>query len=443
MNPVTVLVLLGCDAGEFPDHGSIIEPAPLVSSVDPSNDESRCAADDTICVDVRTMAPWLSVTAPWTLGALVPVSDLDDDGTNDLLVFLTTQDGSGREVTRLSVVLDPLQRERVLPDDEDGVLPAGVVIPRADLTGDGVADLLWQEGDPYTEPAWLMAGPWTGPLDSASAVGSVALGSMYTLGDYDGDGDLDYAVMGSGMAFAGRVEVWTGPSTTWSVTPPTTTYRFACSDGLGDPGTPMIRGMSDTDGDGRDEVVMYGSPPDPYNDCSSWILPGGLAGDVDVESSGLGIEALQLPIELGDQNGDGSFDFLVNGEVVSGPLTWSVPLPAEVAATGTLLYTPASSVPSVRWPLNVDLDGDGIGDWMTYALRGDPAAGVYEIYTGGPSGSITTGLALYRLIADVDSTMEIVQADGVAVAFSVHEGVARIVQLIPSGAADVELPIVR
>lgn len=320
------------------------------------------------------------------------VRDVDGDGRAEALI----QDELGWMIVR-----SPLARSLSLPADAlttgSGLGPRDVM----DLDGDGLADLRFFEGvalspQPSTfDPAALVAGVFEGRPD-----------------DVTGDGVLDDVVLrGDPIGIEVRTG-WPAWHTVFELVP-------SCADAWTagyDPYVGDLERVPDLDGDGEDELWWAGIPYALTDECHGYLLPGDLAGEIDPDV--VGVRQFPLYQLVGDQTGDGIRD-LIDGappQVFAGPLTVGLD-----TWTAVPVFTPAAGARRVPF----DLDGDGIGEWMTER----------EILTGGPAGGVATGVATVELPESEDSAA--FWEEGEAWVLLVRDGGVDVIGLGPADEAPV------
>lgn len=267
----------------------------------------------------------------------------------------------------------------------------GIGLAAADVTGDGVPDVLASahhagEGDDWTTEyegrVFLFPGV-AGDVPSASPAVAVwvdGMGSsgwkLASVGDLDGDGIEDVAYSAPHADdFAGRVEVVFGDagwgSRRGEVASPWSEARFADS----------LAGAGDVDGDGYDDLIagalvandryggvaLFGGGATGVSTAPDWRIDG----TFDDEKLGYGVAG------LGDFDGDGHGDFAACGyagqqgyvEIYRGSASWS--------GTPAFTYT-GTATELLECPAAGDLDGDGWTDlaigapeyWVDYSRPG-------------------------------------------------------------------------
>ncbi len=194
--------------------------------------------------------------------------DVDGDGLDDL-VFFAYPSGGGRADTR--ALLAPFSGEIVV--SRGSTVPVeGLSDPDGDhiVVGDDVT---------FTD---VSLEPWC------------AEGGAAVLGDYTGDGTLDLGCMQGA-----NLLVFHGPFPDRRATDPVAVWADV-------PGA-ILPAMGDTDGDGRDDLVVM-------SDTLAWAIPGGAYGRFDDAAAGtpwtLTVGGYGTGLEVGDLDGAGGPDLV-------------------------------------------------------------------------------------------------------------------------------------
>jgi hypothetical protein len=273
--------------------------------------------------------------------SLQGVADLTGDGVPDLLVH--AGNSSGWDQT-LHVVDGTLRGEVSVLDQPELTPPpysgdrsvSARVVP--DFTGDGAADVVVWVSDPRAQ-VWVVPGPIPAGADvEASAVRSFLDAGAPVAADLDGDGRSDLVFGQPYDDFAGvdagAAFVFYGGTTGTSV--------LAGADRVIVGDVPMRRAGSalvavpDVDGDGADELAV-GAAWEDVHPSWVWIVPGGAAAEV---------------VWRRDVDGDGFGDDL-------DAVTSSCPVPGYTSEGGDCDDGDAAIHPATEW--FVDADGDGFG----------------------------------------------------------------------------------
>lgn len=376
-------------------------------------------------------------------------NDLSDDGAID--PGYTTQLQAAQTRLDIDVVtanlqarLDELGSSAVVPDlrrvidrDLDGIAD----LNDSDVDGDGVDGLdaggddcddwdanvspetpeICADGIDQNCSGWDTACPLIGTVKAAD-VASVMFGAsgdnLYGiggLGDISGDGLSEVWT----QAYATndvRVQVFAGAEGGPSAVP-TATFQVGSWGG-------SVDGLGDIDGDGIGDVVV-GSPADAGTAGAAYLLPGPLAGEVELSSAfatftghNVGDYVGQTVRGIGDADGDGLPDLLLgaygndhNGDLAGSAYLFTGELSGSLSsATTTFLGVDANDSFGVVLGGTGDFDGDGISDPLIGAYRADdgskPEVGVVYVFTDGPSGSVAAADASARIVgaAQYDQT---------------------------------------
>ena len=357
-----------------PDEPPVADEPPACVPVADADD--RCQGGP-LCTDLDLVEPSWTVETDYVLGEAQLVGDVNADGLPDLLVGLGFGDSQPLSV----VVFAPFVRERVLPRDADLVVH-GSVVTFADLDRDGILDVLGSHPDPTGwDPVHyaFVPGPLPADIDlEARATVSIQRSNAlpYTFfTDSDGDGRVEYSESWPGVA-----EVWRTDPSGWGVGEPTLTVEAPCGlSGYETENTLVGGSCEDQNGDGIDEIVV--DVGGAYGTCPQYLVPPGLTGVFRPETdprATLGTCARPA----GDQDGDGIGDYQLGEAVHAGPIAF---------VGGEITSLPLFSGEGV--PLQVDLTGDGVPDFVDTLQRGSDrveGATPIAVLAGGPSGGVAT-----------------------------------------------------
>ncbi|MEN0065635.1 MAG: hypothetical protein AAGA48_26070 [Myxococcota bacterium] len=282
--------------------------------------------------DLQTSATQLITPGPEDhLGASLAAADVDGDGVDELLV--------GAPQASLPVASDAQQGAAyVLADPASGWVEDSAVATFAganegDGTGyrvDGVGDL---DGDGHDEIAVIslipdgqsridiFSGPLLGAFDASDAVAtlfgserSVGIARAASAGDVNGDGVGDLLI---GLPFEdddrGVVQLWLGPvaGTLDASQADATITGVDPDDNLGF----GLAGVGDLDGDGYGEILLGAANVD-FNQGAAYLFRGPLEGDLEVRNAEVTMRGADLFTgwrtgSAGDFDGDGIDDVFV------------------------------------------------------------------------------------------------------------------------------------
>lgn len=315
------------------------------------------------------------------------MADFDGDGKPDLVAWgrgFDTTDASGNPARACySGLLRNLGGGNFAP------APKGALPGQCDMNAGANAEIAWGDFDRDGDPDLLFAGDtanWTSPYTvifrneggEFAPTGDRLLGlsqARVAWGDFDGDGDLDFAE--TGMAAQG------GPSNPNSAAV-TVIYRLvggrfeeyarpAGSNSAGD------AAWIDFDNDGDLDLLVSGSGASGSRQTSLYRNNGTTLTEIRPEGS-----ALSGQIAVGDYDADGDVDFAVsgflqsNGRGVLKPFRNSlVSANAAPAAPGGLSATLGMGSVQLAWGASADAETGP--DGMEYNLRVGTAPGAADV----------------------------------------------------------------
>jgi hypothetical protein len=250
--------------------------------------------------DVDDAACTVTGDASKSFGRSLAAGDLDDDGTDDLVV------GAGHDGTSAykgaAYVFHGLCAGFVASEAADAtVLPAtgarhvGSFVRIADLDGDGADDFVTRS-DSYQGSVFF--GPLSGDLTTADADATVEGGWVWEAGDFDGDGQIDLA---SGMVSDDAL-VLLGPLPAGAST---RTDAHAVLSLFG----ANALAVSDVNADGVDDFAMSTASTLER----THVVVGPVSGAVDVryDADGFLGDSRGASLEGADVDGDGAGDLIV------------------------------------------------------------------------------------------------------------------------------------
>lgn len=394
--------------------------------------DNNCSGDGDDCVLEGTIAAsdadsrLLGTTDDQFIGQMLHSSDLDDDGSNDLMIGASDDDMLYLVFGSLSAGdsdIDDVSQ----PFEGDSGSYVGKSVSSGDLTNDGSTDLVL--GSPGTDEIYLLEGPlsatgstWTSSdadivytSEESGDWGGVSLASG---GDMDGDGDCELVIgayqntNSDEQNNAGAVYVFKGPESS--------DEELGWANQIFEGGDSSVRlghsmdGSQDLDGDGLVDLLIGGYEADSFTGVAYLIYGGSSAsGTVSVDD----YEDLTLTGEntgdyggwavayTGDFDGTGNGTFAVSAYKEDSGGTDAGAAYLFLSAAGTSLgdadvkFTGESADDYAGFALSGDCDINGDGyDELIIGAFGDDDAGTdagaaYLIYGTSSTLSSTFGLA--------------------------------------------------
>jgi peptidyl-Asp metalloendopeptidase len=275
---------------------------------------------------------------------------------------------------------------------------------RADLSGDGKADIVWYNPTTGQTAAWLMNG--LAQTASGNLISSTTNGArVVATGDFNGDGKSDLLVYNAatgettislmnGLSLGASQVIHVDATTSWR--------PVAAGDLNGDGksdviwhnvttgqtaawlmnGTTQLSGAflyastpngwrvissGDFDGDGKSDLIWYNPST---GQTAAWIMNGfstSSAAIIHTDSS-----ASWRPVSVGDLNGDGKADIVWYNGVSAQSAAWL--MSGLTLTSGTFLFT--STVNAWKPVGTADYDGDGKSDLLWY----NPSSGQSAVW---------------------------------------------------------------
>ena len=322
-------------------------------------------------------------------GRLLNAGDLDGDGYEDLIVG--REPLSGVSDGGLWMVSGPLQGALSLGDGlrgQTGDTLGAALVGGADLSGDGVADLLFSatgrdDGGLNAGAIYLFTDGLGTDLSEASArvlgVANQGLGvSLALLDDYDGDGAADLVT----TTLTGAVLVFSGPLA----------GDLAVADadasltGLLGGGSNVVTGLGDLDGDGLTDLGI-GSPRAGGTKGAAYLITGAPTGSRTIASAAratlqgsTGAAFLGTSLTpAGDLDADGVGELIVGAPgnstssrgavyLFAGPVTGTL---TETDAVGKITGASTNMMAGDAVLGGHDFDGDGVRDLLVGASVSD------------------------------------------------------------------------
>ena len=315
-----------------------------------------------------------------------------------------------------------------------------------DFDGDGDLDLLitggYQTSSGYAIEAKIYEntgqnqGSGTLGATTFQDVGAILTGVYFgstSIGDFDGDGDLDILITGNTTEYS---------SPTYTFGPSATIYENTGQnqgDGSLDPSTFQeidagldavvfsASSVEDFDGDGDLDLLISGSAYDPGTtsyDLATTVyentgqnLGAGILDGTTFSKIGAGLTGIEIGTNsVGDFDGDGDVDLFIAGYSSAGRIAEIYENTSQNQGSGTLSTSTFQSIGAILTGIEdgdsdvADLDGDGDLDIVYAGLRANPYARVTLIYenTGQNQGAGSLGSGTFEDIdaglTDVDNS---------------------------------------
>jgi hypothetical protein len=324
LNRTLFLLCLACEPGPTPDSGDSQQAVPLVfqsapqSCIDPIERFARYTEEATLR-GLSTILPSVEreegQTAPGRGGSVV-AQDLDADGDTDLLfhpVFadplIYLNDGTGHFTSLAEDLIN-----------DPGLYKSGVNAAAAtDLDGDFLPDILVVSAG-SAGIYWSDNGTWK-PIEtihqderpqSFSPTAFAAYLSL-SLGDFDGDNDLDLVLPGTGSVSEGDPRDAGGPDRVFQnqegVFIPTTQL---INEGTGS--RTMVAHFTDRDSDGDMDLFIPadGGPPSSFWTHQGFDADGNPQWEDQAKELHANLEMAAMGIDGADLNQDGQLDYCIS-----------------------------------------------------------------------------------------------------------------------------------
>ncbi len=344
--------------------------------------------------------------------AIGVVPDYNGDGNYDFVFGAPYAQDGASDQGLVFIVYGPLSAD-IASDDTDVQIKGegtndefGLAVAVVDLDNDGTEDLV--VGSPDVTPAgaiYILSGPVTSDhqVSNAERIGGSTNGDCGTTiagaGDVDGDGLDDLLVGCPRYSYKkGRVHLALGPVTITKLTNSHASWDGGTND---DDVGAAVAPVGDTNGDGYDDIG-FGAPG--YSSEAGLALV--VLGPVSGGGSGLALSAADATISgssaaacgssvgyVGDIDGDG-YDDVFSGcsvadrlDIYYGPVTGTL---GPASANHQLSSSSGGQGFGDNASMVGDVNADGVDDFAVGAPLADTAAGAVYLFWGPLSGGSPT-----------------------------------------------------
>ncbi len=389
---------------ESPNRPPTLSVPPESFSVAPGRTKNQLvqAGDldgDQLSFSLAQSAPGASITDAGNGIAEITFSATRAQAGETFSLTLEVSDGSGATVTK-SIQIEVGNTYAGLNAGLTGVSRSSTSF--GDINGDGHLDLVvtGEDSDDNATTTVYLGDGTGGFAEAGASLTGVGYGSSTSLGDLNGDGQLDLVIAGMDSDLDPTATVYLGDGTGGFT---------EAGAGLTGVGFGSSTSLGDLNGDGHLDLVVTGGVSG-NNTPTTVYLGDGTGGFTEANAGLTGVE-YGSSTSLGDLDGDGHLDLVLTGQVSDDNATTTVYLGdgtggfTEAGAGLTGVYSSSTSLG--------DINADGHTDLVVTGSKGDSVPmRIATVYLGDGTGGFTNSGAGLTGVYSGSTSLGDINADG-------------------------------